>query len=90
MANLKKLIGNALNKANQFNPSDNGYKTRKVKGMSVKQGEKYDEKIMKSPSATLMRGQSENFINKSDKFSPSQKEEMKKSVNKKILKSFKS
>ena len=38
MADLKKLIGNALNKAKGTKPSDDGYATRKVKGMTVKQG----------------------------------------------------
>ena len=38
MADLKKLIGNALNKAKTSKPSDDGYATRKVKGMTVKQG----------------------------------------------------
>lgn len=44
MANLKKLIGNALNKAKSSKPSDDGYKTRKLKGMSVKQGMDYSHK----------------------------------------------
>jgi hypothetical protein len=41
MANFKKLIGNALNKANSSKPSDDGIKTksRKMKGMTVKQAE---------------------------------------------------
>jgi hypothetical protein len=34
MADLKKLIGNALNKAKSNKPSDDGYATRKVKGMT--------------------------------------------------------
>ena len=38
MADLKKLIGNALNKAKGTKPSNDGYATRKVKGMTVKQG----------------------------------------------------
>lgn len=34
MADLKKLIGNALNKAKSTKPSDDGYSTRTVKGMT--------------------------------------------------------
>ena len=44
MADLKKLIGNALNKAKSNKPSDDGYATRKVKGMTPKQGKDYKNK----------------------------------------------
>lgn len=44
MADLKKLIGNALNKAKSTKPSDDGYATRKVKGMTPKQGMNYKQK----------------------------------------------
>jgi hypothetical protein len=35
---LKQLISNAFNKMKTSKPSDDGYATRKVKGMTVKQG----------------------------------------------------
>jgi hypothetical protein len=45
MANLKNLIGKALNKAKSSKPSDDGYKTRVVKkGMTPKQGMEYKSK----------------------------------------------
>jgi hypothetical protein len=44
MADLKKLIGNALNKAKSTKPSDDGYATRTVKGMTPKQGREYKHK----------------------------------------------
>ena len=41
MANIKKLIGKAMNKANSSKPSDDGIKTksRKMQGMTVKRAE---------------------------------------------------
>jgi hypothetical protein len=44
MADLKKLIGNALNKAKGTKPSNDGYATRTVKGMTPKQGREYKHK----------------------------------------------
>jgi hypothetical protein len=49
MADLKKLIGNALNKAKGTKPSDDGYSTRTVtKGMNPKQGREYKHKEVSS------------------------------------------
>lgn len=53
MADLKKLIGNALNKAKGTKSSDDGYATRKVKGMTVKQGMEYDKNKVKSGKVTV-------------------------------------
>lgn len=39
MADLKNLIGKALNKANSSKPSDDEYKTRKVKGLTTKRAD---------------------------------------------------
>jgi hypothetical protein len=46
MADFKKLIGNALNKANSSKPSDDGIKTktRKAGGLTVKRAEVLREK----------------------------------------------
>lgn len=50
MADLKKLIGNALNKAKGTKPSNDGYATRKVKGMTPKQGMEYKHQTNMSDS----------------------------------------
>ena len=71
MANLKNLIGKALNRATSSKPSDDGYKTRKVKGMTPsKMGEtkiQRGEKIVQKAESKLEKSVVKPFERKTEK-----------------------
>lgn len=71
MANLKNLIGKALNRATSSNPSDDGYKTRKVKGMTPsKMGEtkiQRGEKMMQKAESKIEKTIAKPFERKTEK-----------------------